>query len=188
MQLSTLLLTLSAGLPSVVLAADTGIPGYTIVPISWSIEVSPGKVKVVAQAKGLNPDFKLRPVPAGPPPAPPAMRLTRREVKFCNNFGKASVAAIRDGVSYLRGVPGIPTNGPGPGACGRVSCSYNSAIYWCNDNNFAKSVTWDGIANSAYRITEVCPHTKRGSYPYPQVSGQNFELSKWNTLVKEEPC
>jgi len=30
----------------------------------------------------------------------------------------------------------IPANGPGPGACGRVSCSWNSAIYWCNDVGF----------------------------------------------------
>lgn len=40
---------------------------------------------------------------------------------------------ISDGVIYLRGVKGKPKNGPGPGNCGRVSCSYNSAIYWCND-------------------------------------------------------
>jgi hypothetical protein len=128
MQLSTLLLTLSAAVPAV-LAADDGIPGYTFVPISWFIEVSPGKVKVlngtveeiVAQAKGISPEFKLRDAPAGPPPPPPSTRLSRREVKFCMNFGKADVGAIRNGVSYLRGVPGIPTNGPGPGACDLVS-------------------------------------------------------------------
>lgn len=40
---------------------------------------------------------------------------------------------IRDGIRYLRGVKGKPNMGPGPGNCGRVSCSYSSAIYWCND-------------------------------------------------------
>jgi hypothetical protein len=40
---------------------------------------------------------------------------------------------IRRGIEYLRYVQGRPRNGPGPGNCGRVSCSYNAAIWWCND-------------------------------------------------------
>lgn len=46
---------------------------------------------------------------------------------------------IDDGIYYLNGVPGTPTLGPGPGNCGRVSCSYNSAIYWCNDVRIGRS-------------------------------------------------
>jgi hypothetical protein len=45
----------------------------------------------------------------------------------------ADVGAIRNGIRYLRGLNGNPTNGAGPGNCGRVSCSYDSAIWWCND-------------------------------------------------------
>lgn len=45
---------------------------------------------------------------------------------------------IVEGISYLRGVPGSPSNGPGPGNCGRVSCSYESAIWWCNDVSHAE--------------------------------------------------
>lgn len=51
-------------------------------------------------------------------------------------FGRwrgASPKYILQGIKYLRKLPGRPTNGPGPGACGRVSCSWNSAISWCND-------------------------------------------------------
>jgi hypothetical protein len=33
----------------------------------------------------------------------------------------------------LYGVKGTPQNGPGPGNCGRVGCSYGTAIIWCND-------------------------------------------------------
>lgn len=36
-------------------------------------------------------------------------------------------------MAYLRGYPGMPELGPGPGACSRVSCSDKAAIYWCND-------------------------------------------------------
>lgn len=51
----------------------------------------------------------------------------------CNVFDYAQRTATTKGVEYLNSVPGSPANGPGPGNCGRVSCSYESAIYWCND-------------------------------------------------------
>lgn len=40
-------------------------------------------------------------------------------------------------VQYLYGVKGKPTNGPGKGACTRVSCSENTAVLWCNDVSFS---------------------------------------------------
>lgn len=53
---------------------------------------------------------------------------------FCRNrWQDCSATAIYNGIHYLRGITGQPTNGPGPGNCGRVSCSYHSAIWWCND-------------------------------------------------------
>lgn len=45
----------------------------------------------------------------------------------------AKVHAWESGMDYLARVPGKPVNGPGPGECGRVSCSYNTGIWWCND-------------------------------------------------------
>jgi len=59
-------------------------------------------------------------------------RLGKRQL-LCNIFPTADKETIQDGIDYLRGVPGTATNGPGPGNCGRVSCSWDSAIWWCND-------------------------------------------------------
>lgn len=42
-------------------------------------------------------------------------------------------ARIVEGISYLRRVRGKPSLRAGPGRCSRVSCSWNAAIYWCND-------------------------------------------------------
>lgn len=53
---------------------------------------------------------------------------------FC--FGRWEICSadrIREGIDYLRRVRGLPSNGPGPGNCARVSCSWGSAIWWCND-------------------------------------------------------
>jgi len=126
--------------------ADTdSIPGYTIVPQSWEIEVSPGVIKtfngtvqeMVAQAVAINPAFKLPAISSRAVTSPSknsrSMPLARREVKFCNNFGPAKVDAILEGVQYLHRLGGIPTLPPGPGTCSRISCSYDSAIFWCND-------------------------------------------------------
>lgn len=49
---------------------------------------------------------------------------------------KCRTTFVNQGISYLRRTKGKPTNGPGPGNCGRVSCSFNSAIWWCNDVSF----------------------------------------------------
>lgn len=221
---STLLLALAA-----TLTTATKIPGYTIVPLDWEIEVSPGKIatlngtvqEVIAQAQAINPGFALQEV--GPKPAPEAAKLrrggslsrrgplSRRGVDFCLNFGNADVDAILEGVDYLHRLGGSANMRAGPRVCSRVSCSWNSAIYLCNDvsalspksggggggmgarliwwesqNSGPKSVTWNGVANSAAHITEVCPW--RGADAWRYTSGQNFEQSQWNTIVREDNC
>lgn len=47
---------------------------------------------------------------------------------ICGHFKDALIDAIKQGVAYLRDVPGRPGMPPGPGSCGRVSCSDKSAI------------------------------------------------------------
>jgi hypothetical protein len=114
------------------------IPGYTVEYLQWEIEVSPGQKhllngtvqEVMAQAIAINPAFKL--VERNPANAKDSS-IVKRGDKICNNFPQGKKGPLQDGVNYLRGLNGMPTNGPGPGACGRVSCSYASAIWWCND-------------------------------------------------------
>ncbi|KAK0657741.1 hypothetical protein B0T16DRAFT_316009 [Cercophora newfieldiana] len=182
-------------------ADSTLLPrGYDLVPMAFELEVSLGRVEVfngtvqeaIAQAQALNPDFQLPELSLPeqePLNAPERRELQRRvQVKFCYNWDGAERAAIYQGIYYLRSLSGTPTLGPGPGKCARVSCSYNSAIIWCNDNTVSKTITWDGMANSAKRITEICGW---GLNPYNNryyTSGQNFEDSNWNTLIKKESC
>lgn len=61
------------------------------------------------------------------------LKMKRDSPYYCFNYPLTKYGAIEDGIDYLRHVPFQPTNGPGPGNCGRVSCSWNAAIWWCND-------------------------------------------------------
>ena len=51
----------------------------------------------------------------------------------CYRYPAANADRIYQGVMYLAHVGGVPEAGAGPNLCGRVSCSWDSAIYWCND-------------------------------------------------------
>jgi len=65
--------------------------------------------------------------------APPSQRHDILRQNCLGIYSIASLSAIRNGIKYLRGVPGQPYGGPGPMECGQVSCSWNAAIWWCND-------------------------------------------------------
>ncbi|KHO01298.1 uncharacterized protein MAM_00299 [Metarhizium album ARSEF 1941] len=168
-----------------VLGVAAPILGYDVEAISWDLEVAPGWNEVLygtvqevyAQARKMNPDFKLDKV------VEPRDLHEKRSNVICGNFGLADKGRIQEGINYLRGVPAAPRNGPGPGNCGRVSCSHNAAIWWCNDNLTPKTLdSWDQIANSAQHIVNTCASGAG------QVSGQNFESGNWNTIVRRDSC
>lgn len=93
--------------------------------------------EIYAELIEINPtydlDFAARVTEASTSNDDGTPRLRKRLDVTCNIYSKALRTRIQEGITYLRGVSGRPTNGPGPGNCGRVSCSYNAAIWWCND-------------------------------------------------------
>ena len=108
----------------------------------WEIEVAPGQVhrlngtvqEVHAQILKINPHFKLK---NAPPETSPVLEqdggLAKRSTVNCGTWPTCSTYRIRQGVQYLHTIGGKPYQRPGPGACSRASCSYNSAIWWCSD-------------------------------------------------------
>lgn len=173
---------LTVGLVS---AVSAPIEGYNVKPMQWEIEVFPGQVEVLngaiedghRQATEMNPAFE----PPSPSQVPPAtgLRLKKRGVVRCGYFPSAQPSTVKDGISYLRGVQGKPKNGPGPGSCGRVGCSYGTGIWWCNDNASPKTIdSCSAIATSAQRIVDQCVSTSRvhrRKGPTFFVTGQSFE-------------
>ncbi|RDA93049.1 hypothetical protein CP533_0725 [Ophiocordyceps camponoti-saundersi (nom. inval.)] len=102
------------------------------------------------------------------------------------NWRRAFVNDIIAGIDHLRGQQGIPYSTPGPKTCGRVSCSWKSAIWWCNDATTEKFLSsFTDIANGAYYIINSCPKVRdssQGAY----VWGQVFHVDNWNVIVRED--
>ncbi|KAK3369240.1 hypothetical protein B0T24DRAFT_681268 [Lasiosphaeria ovina] len=109
-------------------------------------------------------------LPSWPPSAPPrpgdlprpaaklrCRGLEKRDYTQCGIYPGASYLPIRDAITYLRNrISGHTGSGPGPNNCGRVSCSYRSAVWCCNDQN---PVTiqldgWGPVADAAQTIID----------------------------------
>ncbi|KAM7208274.1 hypothetical protein V8F20_001252 [Naviculisporaceae sp. PSN 640] len=129
--------------------------------------------------------------PTVPPPS--SSNLTKRyeiESYFCHGrWSWCEASHIREGIRYLRTVRGQPSNGPGPGNCGRVSCSWKAAIWWCNDNEDTKTIgDFRDIADGAAHIDNHCSELayRPGGLPVIVESGQVFYKDKWNVIVRHD--
>ncbi|KAK4662419.1 hypothetical protein QC763_611385 [Podospora pseudopauciseta] len=94
---------------------------------------------------------------------------------------------VKDGIACLRKVTtAAPKNGPGPNNCARVSCGYNAAIYWCNDNDKEKELeSWGSIADGVEYIYGECTV---GADINRLVAWQIFYKNKWNVILTKEWC
>ncbi|CAP73377.1 uncharacterized protein PODANS_2_7610 [Podospora anserina S mat+] len=137
--------------------APNGIAGYNIVDVSWDLPVKlddptseivtvTGTIEeAIAQMEaaypGWNETFQAGiptdPMPTGDDTSFVSAGTADEQPESINckvDYDGARTSKIWDGICYLRRLnTDPPKNGPGPGNCGRVSCSWKSAIYWCND-------------------------------------------------------
>ncbi|QDS73751.1 hypothetical protein FKW77_005011 [Venturia effusa] len=178
------------------------IPGYDIVELSWKIQAHPDGSNItvngtienaIAEITKINPNWKVdfdfddrvaaasqghipwddweNPIRCGSP-WPETIYLEKND-------------PISRGISYLQHKNGVPGKGPGPGQCGRVSCSEESAIYWCNDNHEAVELAnYAWIADGARLIHDQCEH--HGVKDWLKLSGQAFNRQKWNVIVRSD--
>ncbi|KAK8028393.1 hypothetical protein PG991_005449 [Apiospora marii] len=173
--------------PIKVVGAESPIPGYGVDILQWKVEVAPGQTEVLngtvqqvyQQILHINPKFQLGDTHLRSRGVQPQ----RRTPIHCNIWETGFRWALQDGINYLRGVGGVPSNGPGPGNFGQVSCSWSSAIWWCNDSPSPKTLgSWDMIADSAQVILDSC-------FPIDDtIAGQNFESGNWSTIARGNDC
>ncbi|KAJ0117368.1 hypothetical protein J7T55_003782 [Diaporthe amygdali] len=105
---------------------------------------------------------------------------------YCNIYnGMADGPAIKTGIKYLRHVDGTPGQGPGPSTCGRVSCSWDSAIWWCNHNNESIGLdSYTRIADGAQNLVDSCAFAQDDNTPGDFNGEQVFE-GGWAVVVRK---
>ncbi|KAH0439210.1 hypothetical protein CcaCcLH18_03005 [Colletotrichum camelliae] len=176
------------------------ITGYSVYVPEWEVQAFPGGEtqilsgtveQVLDELRKINPnydeDFGIKNVTeseltdfVGPKAdfegAPTA----------CDGLELANTARIREGISHLDGVDGKPHRGAGPASCGRVSCSYNSAIWWCNDLKDTKAKelsSFREISDGALYVIKKCRVGES-----TRVAGQAFHKDNWNVIVRWARC
>ncbi|OGM47429.1 hypothetical protein ABOM_002527 [Aspergillus bombycis] len=178
-------------------SSTQGPPGYGVEDLEWSVQLTesddPINVKgtvedVVTELSKQNPSAEAQ-IRARGKAKQSLMKRADPTGYYCGEpFTPVSSASISRGIEYLQGVPGKPVNGPGPGNCGRVSCSYNAAIWWCNDNTESKTLdSFAEIANGAEKLLHWCYHWEEGKLG-SFVGGQAFYADNWNVIVRKNDC
>ncbi|KAG4438220.1 hypothetical protein IFR05_006293 [Cadophora sp. M221] len=174
---------------------EAPIPGYGVEIVSWKVPSSASGPAVIlngtiqevyTQLLDINPSYEAEVGALASRNEKVARALVKRGDVHCGGFPNGATFRFREGISYLRGVGGNPTQGPGPGNCARVSCSWSAAIWWCNDNSFTKVLPgFYNIADGAEQIVDVC-----NPGFLSQVAGQNFigGARDWNVIVRGDNC
>ncbi|KAL4924950.1 uncharacterized protein BDV17DRAFT_273107 [Aspergillus undulatus] len=112
---------------------------------------------------------------------------TAHTVKCGNGRGGGDAKAIREGIAYLRS-KGDMTRTLGPGQCERPSCSWNSGIFWCNDDKkHSRTMKMVHMAEGAQVIYDECPSIRgrRGG-----IGGEVDHPDHWRVKVgyAEDNC
>ncbi|KAK3985896.1 hypothetical protein QBC44DRAFT_403397 [Cladorrhinum sp. PSN332] len=174
--------------------------GYAIVPLTWEVETTPGGPKVTlsgtveevhAELLKINPNWDAEfPAPAANA-TETGTNLHKRDWSVCGGHTPAHDRnAIWAGADYLRGLSGQAQRGPGPRSCGRVSCSWSSAIWYCNDNSYTKYMPWFHIANAAEVLIHECSYFLNEGLWFAGwvTAGERWHDDGWFAIVAQDSC
>ncbi|EPE28261.1 hypothetical protein GLAREA_09381 [Glarea lozoyensis ATCC 20868] len=89
----------------------------------------------------------------------------------------ASTDRIQEGIRYLQRFDICDV---GPRTCNQISCSYDSAIILCNDNNYGIRPNCRYIASYATDLVTWCNWEM-----FTQVCGQEFDTDHYNVVVRK---
>jgi hypothetical protein len=103
------------------------------------------------------------------------------------NWATAYMPDIQAGVVYL---DNLNTRiNIGPTSCSRISCSWNGAIYLCNDNPYSIQPASPYLASYAQDLINICTTGSDDHYPdYKRTGGQEFDTDGYNIIVREDSC
>ncbi|BCS21727.1 uncharacterized protein APUU_22159A [Aspergillus puulaauensis] len=162
-----------------------------LVEISWKVVTHPGAPPITLTGtaeqvyaklveinanydddfKDIEPELELQPTES---------LDKRKDTLVCEGERYATTNRIQEGISYLRKVKGEPQLSPYD--CGRVSCSWHSAIVWCNDSPHSKTLpSFINIAEGAQVIVNGCDDDGL-------VKGWLDHTDRWRVVVHSVEC
>ncbi|KAI7309610.1 hypothetical protein KC315_g12920 [Hortaea werneckii] len=177
---------------------DSVPEGYEIVPAKWTGEIVPGEGPVTLegcveslreQILKINPDyFKNQDKTSA------SSTLAARTIGGCRGraigknvqcgvpYGTVHGSDISSGLVYLSNIGGCMTLGGKQ--CSRVSCSYNSGIFACNDNSDTVQAPFSLISDIGGDMFGQCAGFDDGA----DFTAQAFTDEGWNVLMKRQSC
>ncbi|KND88423.1 hypothetical protein TOPH_06944, partial [Tolypocladium ophioglossoides CBS 100239] len=105
---------------------------------------------------------------------------------FCSEstWGQPTQRGYDDALTYLRSIGGHPHMTPGPSACSRVSCSYNTGVWMCNDTPHDKYlISFGSVVDGMIFIWQHCWPTV-----WSENGGQVFHWTGWNVVMGTADC
>ncbi|KAK4176518.1 hypothetical protein QBC36DRAFT_352149 [Triangularia setosa] len=178
--------------------------GYTVFDVEWQLPIDPKN----AASKSVTVTGTIQEAVAKMDAAYPGWNETflstisrnqpgtslsdnpKRDHYVCNpDDGEkdALYRGIAEGITYLRRIGDGDVSPPqnNPHGCGRISCTNYSGIWWCNNNNFEKQVTWQEIGDSAYFLAYQCGIWNDITW---LTAGEEFFKDKWSVYVTATAC
>ncbi|CAN9176433.1 unnamed protein product [Alternaria alternata] len=141
-------------------ALEAPIAGYSVEPFEWEVDTPDGislingTLEDVQAETSKYPDFAIRSVNTAATDAELEKRTDFSNARaICGNYPEAPSRQINSRINYLRGLDGRPSNGPGPGACGKATSTKTLS-------------SWGSIADGAREIVDRCQHTFEGNFGY----------------------
>ncbi|KAH7417446.1 hypothetical protein BKA64DRAFT_769400 [Cadophora sp. MPI-SDFR-AT-0126] len=101
------------------------------------------------------------------------------------NWNRANQGAIREGINYLR--QGNTACWVNAHSCARVSCSWNSGIYFCNNNDYTLGRLCLQIGDYVQALIDKCAYQKNWLAD-KEVGGQVWDNANWNVPVHKDSC
>ncbi|KAK4450459.1 hypothetical protein QBC34DRAFT_379172 [Podospora aff. communis PSN243] len=74
----------------------------------------------------------------------------------------------------------------GEKSCRRLACSWNSAVFLCNDSRHEIRIPGRIIGDNVRSIARYC---QTGTHPYEYIYGEIWSLDyTWKVVVRADPC
>ncbi|KAK0748476.1 hypothetical protein B0T21DRAFT_420413 [Apiosordaria backusii] len=183
-------------------AEKAPLDGYEVVDLEWILPIDPnnpsgenmtvtGTIEdAIAQMDAKYPGWNQTFTSSLPPPDAASLEPSTESDGFkCGDpWYQCSQAAIVSGAQYLQGVKSDPPKmGTGPSNCGRVSCSWASSIWMCNNSTLGEAQsTWKEIGDSALFLAYKCGYPDRLNMWVTR--GQEFFKGNWSVVVTWADC